>query len=133
MVEELQIVNLVKNHSLAKSFNDVSLGTFIRMLEYKVLETGAQLVKVNPAYTTQTCSRCGNVRHGDNKVHLSERTYHCPVCGLNIGRDLNASINIHRAGLARIHACGDDVIPSPSKVVVAEAGTICFGGARCNS
>ena len=133
VVEDLQIANMVKNHSLAKSFYDAGLGTFISMLEYKVSETGAQLVSVNRAYTTQTCSRCGNVRQGENKVQLSERTYHCQCCGLDIDRDLNASINVHRAGLARIHACGDDVRPSSEKAVVAEAGTRCYGGAQCIS
>ena len=124
VVEDLQLTNLVRNHSLAKSFNDAGLGTFIDMLEYKVSETGAQLVKVNPAYTTQTCSRCGNVRQGENKVQLGERTYHCPTCGLEMDRDLNAANNIHRAGLARIHACGDDVRLPRKGAVVAEAGTI---------
>ena len=92
-------------------------------LEHKVSETGAQLVKVNPAYTTQTCSNCGNIRQGDNKVQLNERTYKCPVCDLDMDRDLNAAINIHRAGLARIHACGDDVRLRRDGAVVVEAGT----------
>ena len=29
-------------------------------------------------------------------------------CGVEIDRDLNAAINIHTAGLAEIHACGQD-------------------------
>jgi putative transposase len=65
VIEDLRIENLVKNHKVAKSFSDAGLGTFISMLEYKVSETGAQLVKVNAAYTTQTCSRCGHVKEGD--------------------------------------------------------------------
>jgi putative transposase len=133
VVEDLPIVNLVKDHRLAKSFSDAGLGTFIEMLEYKVSETGAQLVKVNPAYTTQTCSRCGNVRQGENKVQLGERIYRCLVCGLEMDRDFNAAINIHRAGLARIHACGDDVRLSSEEAVVVEAGTIYCGSARCTS
>jgi putative transposase len=123
VVEDLRVANLMKNHSLAKSFSDAGLSTFISMLEHKVSETGAQLVKVEAAFTTQTCSRCGHVREGNEKLTLKDRVYCCPTCGLVIDRDLNASINIHRAGLTRIHACGDDVIPSLSKVVVAEPGT----------
>jgi putative transposase len=128
VVEDPQLSNLMHNHSLAKSFNDAGLGTFTDILEYKVSETGAQLVKVKAAFTTQTCSRCGHVREGDEKLTLNDRIYRCPSCGLEMDRDLNASINIHRAGLARIHACGDDVRPSLSKVVVAEPGTIRSGG-----
>jgi putative transposase len=126
VVEELQIQNMVKNHFLAKSLSDAGLSTFINMLEYKVSETGAQLVKVPAAYTTQTCSRCGRIREGDKKLGLGDREYRCSGCGLVIDRDLNASMNIHRAGLARIYACGDDVRLPRMGAVVAEPGTICF-------
>ena len=128
VVEDLRVEDLRKNNSLAKSFNDAGLSTFISMLEHKVSETGAQLVKVDPAYTTQTCSGCGHVREGEEKLGLGDREYHCPCCGLVIDRDFNAALNIHRAGLARIYACGDDVIPSLSKVIVAEPGTTRSGG-----
>jgi putative transposase len=30
---------------------------------------------------------------------LSERVYHCPCCGLELDRDLNAALNILRLGL----------------------------------
>jgi putative transposase len=126
VVEDLRIESLRKNHSLAKSFNDAGLGNLIQQLEYKVSETGAQLMKVDPAFTTQTCSRCGRIREGDEKLGLGDREYRCSGCGLVIDRDLNASMNIHRAGLARIYACGDDVSPSLSKAVVAEPGTTRF-------
>jgi putative transposase len=46
-IEDLRVEDLRKNHVLAKSFSDAGLSTFIDMLEYKVSETGAQLVKVN--------------------------------------------------------------------------------------
>ena len=38
------------------------------------------------------CSNCGVKK---KKLSLSERTYICNECGLEIDRDLNASINIH--------------------------------------
>ena len=34
------------------------------------------------------------------KLSLSERTFNCDACGLSIGRDLNAAINIRAAGSA---------------------------------
>jgi putative transposase len=55
---------------------------------------------------------------------LNGRVYRCPSCGLEMDRDLNASINIHRAGLARIHACGDGVRLPLKEAVVNEPGTI---------
>jgi putative transposase len=95
------------------------------MLEYKVSDTGARLIRVDPWNTTQICSNCGNIKRNEEKLTLSDRVYECQVCGLEMDRDLNAAKNIlARAGLARSHACGDDVIPSLEKVVVAESGTI---------
>ena len=35
---------------------------------------------------------------------MSERTYHCSECGFTTDRDLNASINILKAGLKIIEA-----------------------------
>ncbi len=123
-VEDLQVENLVKNHHVAKSFHDTGLSTLIQMLEYKVSETGSRLVKVDAAFTSQTCSQCGFVREGKEKVMLGERTYFCPSCGLSLDRDLNAAQNIlARAGLARSHACGDDVRLPKEEAVVVEAGT----------
>ena len=99
------------------------------MLEYKVLVTGSQLVKVLAAFTSQTCSRCGQVKEGVERLSLSDRTDHCLSCGLNIDRDLNAANNIPTgAGLARSHACGDDVRLQIEGAVVVEAGTTRFDG-----
>ncbi|WP_432741818.1 zinc ribbon domain-containing protein [Methylobacter sp. G7] len=44
--------------------------------------------------STKTCSSCGQVR----MMELSQRVYACE-CGLTIDRDLNAALNIKRAGL----------------------------------
>jgi putative transposase len=126
VVEELRIQNMVKNHSLAKSYNDAALGTLIQQLEHKVSETGARLVKVKAAFITQTCSRCGHVKERGEKLGLGDREYSCSCCGLISDRDLNASINIYRTGLARINACGDGVRPLLSKAVVVEPGTSRF-------
>src|SRR5579859_7637104 len=43
-------------------------------LAAKAEEAGRELIKVNSAYTSQTYSRCGH----QQKMPLSERTYHCP-------------------------------------------------------
>ncbi|MBU3912849.1 MAG: transposase [Nanoarchaeota archaeon] len=119
-VEKLQINNMVKNHHLAKSINDVSWGIFIQMLSYKVERTGGQLVKVNPRNTSKTCSNCGTILD----MPLSKRKFKCLNCGFVCHRDLNASININTAGRAEINACEHDVRPSSVKAVVDEAGTI---------
>jgi putative transposase len=45
--------------------------------------------------TTQECHVCGYKQ----KIGLSDRIYHCPVCGNTINRDLNSAINVLKKGL----------------------------------
>ena len=45
--------------------------------------------------TTQECCVCG----WKQKLPLSNRVYHCPVCGSVLDRDLNSAINILKKGL----------------------------------
>lgn len=96
-VEDLK-VNKLKEHTfrcIAKSISDAGWSMFTNTLSYKAVEAGRTVVFVNPAYTSQDCSRCG---HREKKA-LSERMHLCKCCGLNIHRDLNASINIESLGL----------------------------------
>jgi putative transposase len=94
-VEDLQVNRMVHNHCLAKSMVDASWSAFFAQLSRKAEEAGRAFVKVNPAYTSQDCSRC----HHRQKMPLSERIYHCPCCLLSIDRDLNAALSIRAVGL----------------------------------
>ena len=94
-VEDLHINHMTHNHCLAKSMSDAAWSAFFAQLACKAEEAGRQFIKVNPAYTSQDCSRC----HHRQKMPLSERTYHCPCCLLSIDRDLNAALNIRAVGL----------------------------------
>ena len=101
-LETLNVKNMVKNKKLAKSISDVSWSSFITKLDYKIAENQGCLVKIDRFYpSSKTCSNCGCVK---DKLLLSERTYHCEECGFTIDRDLNASINILKAGLKMIEA-----------------------------
>ena len=108
-IEDLNVAGMVKNHHLARSLSDASLGEFRRQLEYKTMRTGAVLRVVDRWYpSSKTCSNCGTVKA---KLSLSERVYCCDVCGLSMDRDLNAAINIKVAGSApeTLNARGGDV------------------------
>jgi putative transposase len=94
-VEDLQVNRMTHHHGLAKSIADASWSAFFAQLHAKAEEAGRQFVKVNPAYTSQNCSRC----HHRQKMLLGERTFHCPCCLLSIDRDLNAALNICALGL----------------------------------
>jgi putative transposase len=94
-VEDLHVKRMVHNHCLAKSLSDAAWSQFFEHLSCKAEEAGRTLLKVNPAHTTQDCSRC----HHRQKMPLRVRTSHCPCCFLVIDRDLNAAINILGLGL----------------------------------
>jgi len=96
--EDLQINNMVKNHRLAKSISDAGWGIFFDILDTKAKQTlGKRVIKVDPKYTSQICSNCGQIV----KKSLSVRTHKCE-CGLEIDRDINAAINILHKGLATL-------------------------------
>jgi putative transposase len=98
-VEALVVRNLVKNPHLSKSIADASWSQFFTHLVFKAEEAGRQVVKVNPAYTSQTCSGCSHRQ----LMPLSVRVYECAHCGLVIHRDHNGSLNILADAL---QACG---------------------------
>jgi putative transposase len=59
-------------------------------------------VAVPPHYTSQNCSKCGEVV----KKSLSQRTHKCPHCGYVQDRDWNAAINILELGLRTVGHTG---------------------------
>ena len=97
-IEDLNVAGMVRNHRLAKAVSDAAFCEFRRQLEYKTARTGATLHVINRWYpSSKTCSKCGAVKA---KLSLSERVFHCDVCGLVMDRDLNAAVNIRVAGSA---------------------------------
>ena len=94
-VEDLNVNKMVHNHCLAKSIADAAWSQFMAGLAYKAESAGRRFVAVNPAYTSQTCSKCGHRQ----AMPLSEREFRCPCCGLVLNRDHNASLNILALGL----------------------------------
>ncbi|MHC0062474.1 RNA-guided endonuclease InsQ/TnpB family protein [Nostoc sp. UIC 10890] len=94
--EDLQVRNMVKNHRLAKSINDVSWSLFRQWVEYFGKVFCVVTVAVPPHYTSQNCSNCGEVV----KKTLSTRTHVCPHCGHTQDRDWNAARNILAHGLS---------------------------------
>ena len=89
--------NVKYKSSFYKSVNNKlqywSYRQVIDKLEALSESEGFTLIKVDPAYTSQTCSKCGAVV----KANREGEHYHCS-CGLEIDADTNAAINILRRG-----------------------------------
>ena len=68
--------------------NQWAFAQFGSMLRYKCALRGIPLVEVDPAYTSQTCSRCGSIHRPNGKQ------FRCLTCGHNAHRDANAAFNI---------------------------------------
>jgi len=81
-----------------KSLMDVAWSQFISMTISKAEEAGRMVVLVNPKNTTKMCSQCGKRAPKER----SERLHICPHCGLVLGRDKHAAINILARGLEQL-------------------------------
>ncbi len=96
-VENLNVLNMVKNHRLARSILEANWGTFLELLTYKAESAGGRVVKVDPKDTSQICSGCG--LKPKEKLTLAIRHYRCEYCGFEADRDFNAAMNILQRGL----------------------------------
>lgn len=95
-VEDLHLRGMVKNHSLARSLHDASIGTAIRMIEEKAERYGKTVVEIDRWFpSSKTCSACGHIVE---KLPLSVREWTCPECGTHHDRDANAAANILAVG-----------------------------------
>ncbi len=107
-VEDLNIKKMLGDHRLARSIADAGWHEFLRILGYVAGSAGVPNPAVNPAGSSDECSRC----HAFVPKDLSVRIHRCPYCGLVLDRDVNsARITLYRAkrtaGLAGTYACGD--------------------------
>jgi putative transposase len=61
-------------------------------IKSKAEREGIKVVMIDPAYTSQDCSDCGNRKKCQGKK------YKCSNCKLEIHRDVNSSYNIAERG-----------------------------------
>lgn len=81
---------------LNKSFADAGIAGFLNdVLPYVAQRARKQVVKVNPAGTSQHCAMCLNRVPKD----LSDRWHKCPHCGASMPRDVNSGVLIKKVGL----------------------------------
>ena len=122
VLEDLNVSGMLKNKHLSKSIQQQSFYRFREILTYKAEQAGIKLVIADRFYpSSKLCSHCGAIKHN---LKLTERTYICNECGLEIDRDLNASLNLCRYGTVSstgINVCG---VPHRTGVATAKQGTM---------
>lgn len=95
-VEDIKVENIKRNKKfIRQNIMTAPLYRFISKLEWKCEKFGTILVKVNPAYTSKTCSKCGLIKED---LTLKDRVFECE-CGYINDRDVNAAINIAARGI----------------------------------
>ena len=91
VIEDLNVKGMMKNKHLSDAVRKQGFYEFRRQLEYKCQSKGIALVIADRFYpSSKKCSCCGSIK---KDLKLSDRLYKCS-CGLEIDRDLNASLNL---------------------------------------
>ncbi len=100
VTENLNINKMIEksNKNLRKNILNSTMSDIIRRLKYKCAWLNKKIIQVNRYYaSSQICNRCGNKNEEMKDIRIRE--YKCPKCGIEIERDLNASLNIMYEGL----------------------------------
>jgi putative transposase len=96
--------NIKAKSGLNKSILDQGWYKFRNQLEYKSNWQGGIVVAVEPRYTSQTCSDCGNKA---KESRVTQSSFVCVSCGFEANADVNAARNILAAGLSRVGLCSE--------------------------
>lgn len=90
--------NKLSNRALSNRFL-VAPSELMGALQNAAEREGLAFVKVNAAYTSKTCHACGAI---SKKLSGDLVEWTCPACGVVHDRDINAAINIARAGFEKL-------------------------------
>ena len=93
VLEDLCTTGLMRTR-LARALADSAWAMFARMLTYKAAWLGGAVTVADRFFpSTRRCSACDFL---EEKLALSERTFHCSSCGHEADRDTNAAVNLAR-------------------------------------
>lgn len=84
------IKNMGKGRITSRSLRHWNYAEIFGKISSKCADTGVQLKRVSPSYTSQRCSVCGWTR----KANRRSKSFKCTSCGFVHDADLNAAINI---------------------------------------
>jgi len=103
-----------RNQNLSKRMNRLISNFGKRVIKEKMQRLkelcGIEVVEVNPAYSSQTCSKCGYVDKNNRK---DTQTFECRACGYKANAQVNGARNI----LNR-RSIGDIKVHTPKKAIL---------------
>ena len=106
VIEDLDVNSMRMNKRLCKSLHRNAFGRFKRKMIAKAEEYNVEFILADRYFpSTQTCSECGHVKTGDEKLFLwgdkygnDHDTYVCYNCGTIQDRTENAILNLNHYG-----------------------------------
>lgn len=116
-IEDLSLLGMTR--LWGRKVNDLAFGLFVRKLEHVASKYGTKVVKVDRFYpSSKSCSVCQYV---NEHLSLRDRFWTCPSCGTSHDRDLNASVNILRQGIASSGSTRKTVLARQGALVTGES------------
>jgi len=92
VTENLNVKGMMKNRHISKAIGRQGFNLFLVILAYKCAYYGIEFIQADRFYpSSKTCCVCGNIK---KDLKITERLYKCPVCGNEIDRDYQASVNL---------------------------------------
>jgi putative transposase len=107
---------LKNNQSAKRALNrlirDCSWGELTLKIQSVAEKFGCIVLKVNPKFTSQTCSNCGHV----DSASRNKEKFVCTNCGFIADADNQASINIGKKGIETLNLSMSKLLREPQKV-----------------
>jgi putative transposase len=89
--------NVAAKSGLNRELLRLGIAQLVLRTTQKAERLGGLVIKVDPKFTSQTCSECGVI---DKSSRKSQAVFHCTSCGHTLNADKNAARNILSRGLA---------------------------------
>lgn len=107
----------------AKAFHTWAFHRLYNYVEYKAEAEGIDVTQIDPAYTSQQCSRCGHTAYNNR---TAQADFSRQKCGYSIHADYNAAKNI---ALKHVHAGQKSPHRRATRQLALKSGTMNANGA----
>lgn len=113
-----QLTDIRERMPGAKAFHAWAFRRLYEYVEYKASEFGIRTKQVDPAYTSQRCSRCGHIE-GRNRP--KQEGFCCRRCGYEVHADYNGGKNI---GIKYVRAGQKSSCGRATRQLALKSGTL---------